>query len=305
MRIVFMGTPRFAVSVLEIISGDHQVVAAVSQPDRAKDRKGNLLNTPLKEYASSKGIPVYQFEKIGAEVDTLKALNADVFITAAYGQILPQDILNIPRYGILNVHASLLPKYRGSSPIQTAILNGEKITGVTIMQTALGMDTGDILAAEQVDINGMNAGELSEVLAEMGGKLLLDVLKKIENNTIIPIKQDDSLATKCRKISKESAEIDWNKTSSEIYDMIRAFNPSPVAYTLYNGQRIKIYSAECVDYSSDPGKVLISDKNDGLVVACGEGALRIKSLQAPGKRVMTSTEFLNGNKITVGESFGK
>ncbi len=305
MRVVFMGTPQFAVTVLKKIHESHEVVAVVSQPDRAKDRKGNFINTPVKEFALKNQISVYQFEKIKTNAEVLKALNAEVFVTAAYGQILSQEILDIPRYGVLNVHASLLPKYRGSSPIQTAILNGEEETGVAIMQTELGMDTGDVLAMRSIKINNMNAGELSDVLSELGGELLLEVLNDLSSGNIKPIKQDDLLATKCKKIDKDAAEIDWSKSAEELFNAVRAYNPSPVAYTFYNGQRIKIYEVMPCDLSGKGGEILFADGNKGLIVACGAGALSIKTLQAPGKRVMTCSEFLNGNKIKIGDYFGK
>lgn len=305
MRVIFMGTPQFAVTVLKKLHEFHEVVAVVSQPDRAKDRKGNFLYTPVKEFALKNNIPVYQFEKIKNNVEVLRTLDADVFVTAAYGQILPQEILDMPRFGVLNVHASLLPKYRGSSPIQAAILNGEKETGVAIMQTELSMDTGDILAMRSVKINNMNAGELSEVLSQLGGELLIEVLKDLECGNIKPVKQDDSLATKCKKFNKDAAEIIWSKSSDQISNAVRAYNPSPIAYTFFNGQRLKIYEAVTCDFIGNCGKILFADKNMGLIVACGKGALSIKILQAPGKRIMTYSEFLNGNKIKVGEYFGK
>lgn len=304
MRVVFLGTPQFAVAILEKIIRHHEIIAVISQPDRAKDRKGKPVYTPVKEFALKRGIPVYQFDKIRENVDVLKSFNAEVMITAAYGQILSQEILDLPRYGVLNVHASLLPKYRGSSPIQTCVLNGDEITGVTIMQTALGMDTGDILAMRSTKVNGMNAGELGAKLAEIGGELLLEALYDLQCGKIKPIRQDDSKATKCRKFIKEDAEIIWGKKACEINNIVRAFNPNPIAYSFLKGQRIKIYSVEEIKQSGQPGEIICSDVNNGLVVACGDGAIRILSLQAPGKRVMTASEFLNGNKISIGEYFG-
>ncbi|MCH5163901.1 MAG: methionyl-tRNA formyltransferase [Clostridiales bacterium] len=305
MRIVFMGTPTFAAKVLAKLVDAHEVVAVVSQPDRAKDRKGNAIFTPVKEFALSKNIPVFQYEKIKLHVDELKAFCADIFVTAAYGQILSQEIIDIPRFGIVNVHASLLPKYRGSSPIQAAILNGDEETGVTIMQTEIGMDTGDILSARKVKIGGMNTGELSDALADVGGELLLETLSAIESGALKPQKQDNSLAVSCKKISKDAALLNWESSSQELYNTIRALNPNPVAYTLYKAERIKIYEAECVDCKGEAGKILCADRKNGLVIACGEGALRIKKLQAPGKKIMSESEYLNGNKLAVGDYFGK
>ena len=305
MRIVFMGTPSFAVSVLAKLIYRHEIVAVISQPDRAKDRKGEYIHTPTKEFALSKGIPVFQFEKIKNHVDELNALKADIFVTAAYGQILSQEIIDLPKYGIVNVHASLLPLYRGSSPIQTAILNGDEVTGVTIMQTSIGMDTGDILAKRQVAVGAKNTGELSQELAEVGGELLLDTLDKIFKGEIEPVKQDDSQAVSCKKISKEHAEINWKASAKEVYNLIRALNPNPIAFTQYGSDRIKIYEAEISNLSGKAGEILSADKAHGLMVACGQGSIKITKLQAPGKKVMPVMDFLNGNKIIVGEYFGK
>lgn len=304
MRVAFMGTPQFAVSILEKLTEVHEVIAAISQPDRAKDRKGEFIFTPVKEFALRHNIPVYQFEKIRSNVDTIKKLNAEVIVTAAYGQILSQDILDLPRYGVLNVHASLLPKYRGCSPIQTCVLNGDDITGVTIMQTALGMDTGDILAMRSIKVNGMNSEELGDALADLGGKLLLETLDDLKNGKIKPVKQNDALATKCKKFIKEEAKINWKQKAFEINNVIRAFNPNPIAYSFLDGQRIKIYKALPVDGNGTPGEIICADMRKGLVVSCGEGALNILTLQAPGKRMMTAVEFMNGNKISVGDYFG-
>lgn len=304
MRVVFMGTPDFAVEVLKKLVEVHEVVAVVSQPDRAKDRKGRFIFTPVKSFALSKNIPVYQFEKIRNNALELRAFNADIFVTAAYGQILSQEILDIPKYGIINVHASLLPRYRGSSPIQSAILNGDRMTGVTIMQTEAAMDTGDIIMSRSIEIGEMNAGELSKALSELGGDLLLEALDSIESGTNLPKKQDDTLAVACKKFNKDAAELKWECNYYDLYNVIRAFNPNPIAYTWYNGLRLKIYEAEPVESAGIPGQVLCAGKN-GLVVACGTGALKINRLQAPGKHVMTDIEFLNGNKITIGEYFGK
>lgn len=305
MRVVFMGTPSFAVTVLSKLVNVHNVIAVISQPDRAKDRKNNLLPTPVKAFASEKGIPVYQFDKIRQHADVLRGLNADIFVTAAYGQILSQEIIDIPRYGIVNVHASLLPELRGSSPIQSAILSGKKVTGVSIMQTALGMDAGDVLMSKEITIGDMTAGELSEALAAMGGDLLVEALVKIENGTIERTRQDESKATFCKKIDKQSAYIDFGSSASDLCNRIRAFNPDPVAFTFFGGERIKLYEAECVAGEGKAGEVLHSDRESGLVVACGNGAVRIKNLQPAGKRIMTDVEFINGKKISVGDYFGK
>ena len=275
----------------------------MSQPDRAKDRKGNLLPTPLKKYAVENGIKVYQFERIKKSVDELKAIDADIFITAAYGQILSQEIIDLPRYGIVNVHTSLLPRYRGSSPIQSAILNGDKVTGVTIMQTDVGMDTGDIILSQSVTIGDKTAGELTEELIEVGASLLAEALDEIEAGTAVKVKQDESGATKCKMIKDEDALINWLDSAENIYNKIRAFNPSPIAYSTLNGERIKIYRATLSDENGEAGQVLKADKK-GIVVGCGKGAINITSLQPSGKKVMDVAAFLNGKRLNKGEHFG-
>lgn len=281
----------------------HTITAVVSQPDRAKDRKGNLLPTPLKKYAVENGIKVYQFERIKKSVDELKAIDADIFITAAYGQILSQEIIDLPRYGIVNVHTSLLPRYRGSSPIQSAILNGDKVTGVTIMQTDVGMDTGDIILSQSVTIGDKTAGELTEELIEVGASLLAEALDEIEAGTAVKVKQDESGATKCKMIKDEDALINWLDSAENIYNKIRAFNPSPIAYSTLNGERIKIYRATLSDENGEAGQVLKADKK-GIVVGCGKGAINITSLQPSGKKVMDVAAFLNGKRLNRGEHFG-
>ena len=303
MKILFLGTPEFSAEILRRIPKKHTIVGVVSQPDRAKDRKGNLLPTPLKKYAVEHGIKVYQFERIKKCVDEVKEIDADIFVTAAYGQILSQEIIDLPKYGIINVHTSLLPLYRGSSPIQSAILNGDKITGVTIMQTDVGMDTGDILMSKSVEIKERTAGELSEELIEVGSALLNQTLDMIENGTVRRIKQDDSKATKCKMISDEDALIKWDEDSEHIYNRIRAYNPSPVAYTTFCGERIKIYKATLCNEIGQAGQVLCADKN-GIAVACGKGAINITVLQPSGKKAMDAAAFLNGKKIKQGDYFG-
>lgn len=303
MKILFLGTPEFSAEILKRTPPKHTITAVVSQPDRAKDRKGNLLPTPLKKYAVENGIKVYQFERIKKSVDELKTIDADIFITAAYGQILSQEIIDLPRYGIVNVHTSLLPRYRGSSPIQSAILNGDKVTGVTIMQTDVGMDTGDIILSQSVTIGDKTAGELTEELIEVGASLLAEALDEIEAGTAVKVKQDESGATKCKMIKDEDALINWLDSAENIYNRIRAFNPSPIAYSTLNGERIKIYRATLSDENGEAGQVLKADKK-GIVVGCGKGAINITSLQPSGKKVMDVAAFLNGKRLNRGEHFG-
>lgn len=304
MRIVFMGTPQFAIPILNSLMQNHTVIAVISQPDRAKDRQGRLIATPVKSFAEKNDIPVLQFEKIKQHCAELKALNADLYVTAAYGQILSQEIIDIPKYGIINVHASLLPKFRGSSPIQSAILSGEKATGVTIMQTSLGMDTGDILLSRKVEIGTKNYDELSELLSNIGAELIIEAIKKIESGKIQRIRQDDDKATYCKKIDKSSAMLDFNLPAEKLSNVVRAFANNPVAFTFFRGERVKIYSCCVTECCGQAGSVVFADKNHGLVVACGEGGIRLEKIQFPGKKIMTDIELLNGKKIEIGEHFG-
>ena len=306
MKVIYLGTPEFAVKPLEkIINSDlHEVVAVVCQPDRPVGRKAIVTPPPVKVVAEKYGIPVLQFEKIrngGAE--ELKKFNADIMVTCAYGQILSQEIIDLPRYGIVNVHTSLLPRYRGSSPIQSAILNGDKVTGVTIMQTDVGMDTGDIILSQSVTIGDKTAGELTEELIEVGASLLAEALDEIEAGTAVKVKQDESGATKCKMIKDEDALINWLDSAENIYNRIRAFNPSPIAYSTLNGERIKIYRATLSDENGEAGQVLKAYKK-GIVVGCGKGAINITSLQPSGKKVMDVAAFLNGKRLNRGEHFG-
>lgn len=305
MRVVFLGTSNFAVEVLKKLVSAHEIAAVISQPDRAKDRLGNFVFTPVKSYALSQGLPVLQFEKIRFNAAEIAELSPEVMVTAAYGQILSREILDIPKYGVLNVHASLLPRYRGSSPIQSAILRGEKKTGVSIMQTVFEMDAGDVLAVREIEIGNMTAGELSQTLSAIGGELLLEVLDSVVSGNVVRHRQDEAMATFCKKFTKEDARIMWNMPAEDVYNTIRAFNPDPGAFTVFGGdKRMKIFAAERAEGSGEPGKVLCADTKNGLVIACGSGALRIVKLQTPGKNIMTDTQFLNGNKIAAGDYFG-
>lgn len=307
MRVIFFGTPDFAIPCLEaVVAAGHTVVAVICQPDRAKDRKGNLLPVPLKAAAIRLGLPVYGFERIRDQIEFLTNLKADIGVTAAYGQILTQEVLDIPRYGIINVHASLLPKYRGSSPIQWAVMNGEKTTGVTIMQTERGLDCGDILAAKAVDVpHTATAGEMFEVLGALGADLLVDVLRRIEKeNGITGIKQDESQATKCAMLKKEDGLIDWAMPADRLYNRIRGLNPWPMAYTFWAGQPFKICKAQCCAGVGTAGAVIESDATVGkLTVACGQDALRLLEVQVAGKRAMDISSFLRGHSIPVGTVF--
>ena len=305
MRIVFMGTPDFALySLKALCESEHEVIAVVTQPDKPGNR-GVTVFSPVKKHALSLGIPVLQYGKIRTEgYEDLKKLGADIFVTAAFGQIISKEIIDLPSYGIINVHASLLPKYRGSSPIQWAVINGEKKTGVTIMKTAEGLDTGDILYAKELEILETDtAGSLFDKLGNLGSTALIEYLKLLENGTApIPIKQDESQASYYPMLKKSDGLIDWKMNAQDIINKIKGVTPWPGAFTQLNGKTIKIHLAEVCDLCGRSGEVLSSNKN-GLVVGCADKSIRLLELQAEGKKRMNYVDFLNGNKIVCGECF--
>jgi len=299
MKIVFLGTPGFAIKPLKsLYDSHHKIVGVISQPDRAKDRKGNLLPTPVKEKALELNLPVYQFESIKNQVAFLKTLDADIFITVAYGQILTQEIIDIPKFGIINAHASLLPKYRGASPIQSAILNGEKETGITIMQTELGLDSGDILLQEKTPILDSDTIEiLSDRLSDLSADLLLKTLYKLEKGTSFSIKQDHAAATKCSLITKEMGAIDFFKSARAIFNQIRAIN----SYAYIDDLYMRVLACEIVDevqVNKDVGII-----EDNFIIKCGQGSIRVLEVLPMNKRRMTAKEFLLGNDA-IGKKIG-
>ncbi len=303
-----MGTPDFAVCALEsIIKAGHEVLACFTQPDRPKGRGKSLKPTPVKVKAEEYNIPVYQPEKIREEenVNIIRNLNPDVIVVAAFGQLLPESILNIPKYGCINIHASLLPKYRGAAPIEWAIIDGEKETGVTTMYMEKGLDTGDMLDVKKVEIAKDETGaSLHDKLAEAGAELILETLKKLESGTSVRIKQDDSKSSYAKMLKKEMGEMDFSKSATELERLIRGLNPWPCAYTEINGKMIKIYSAEVVQVTGNPGEIL-DTTNKSFTIACKEGGLKIKSLQPEGKKCMDTAAYLNGNKIINGMYAGR
>lgn len=306
MRILFMGTPDFAVYSLDALcSSCHEVIGVVTQPDKPGNR-GVTVFSAVKKYALEKGLPIYQFGKIRTEgVDTLRSLDADVYITAAYGQILSREIIEIPRYGILNIHASLLPAYRGSCPIQRAIMNGEKETGITVMQTAEGLDTGDILYVKKTGISEYDtAGTLFTRLGELGATAIIECLDKLEKGELTPIRQDEKSATYYPMLRKADGFIDWSKSSDTLDCFIRGVTPWPGAYTFYNGKMLKVHRAAPCIGQGKPGSVLSVNKN-GISVACGSGALLIEEIQLEGKKRMCCADFLNGCKLKAGDAFGE
>ncbi len=307
MKIVFLGTPDFAVpSLKKIFNSKHEILAVVTQPDKPKGRSAVLTYSPVKETALSLGLKVLQYEKISLQgVEELKSLNADIMVTCAFGQILSKAIIDIAPKGIINVHGSLLPKYRGASPIQWSVLNGDKETGITIMQTEVGVDTGDILAVEKTPIGeDETAGELFDRLSEIGADLIVKTLDKIESGDITPIKQDNEKATVVKMLKKQDGAIDWSLSAQEIKNKVRGMNPWPCAFTTLNGKTLKIFSCEISCLNGKIGEVVKADK-DGLTVACGQGSVNLKEIQLEGAKRMSYKDFLLGRRISVGDILGE
>lgn len=308
MRIVFMGTPEFSVpSLRALIDQGEEVVGVITQPDRPAGRGHKLTPCPVKLLAEERGIPVYQFEKIRRDgVECLRALQPELMVTAAFGQILSKEILEIPKYGTINVHASLLPEYRGSAPINWMILNGEKIAGVTTMLTDVGMDTGDMLLRAETEIGELEtAGELTVRMAHIGAKLLLETLEGYPFGGIKPQKQDETKASYQPMLQKEMGRIDWTRPASEIACQIRGMNPWPCAYTDGAEGRLKIYLARPVERDRDAqaGEVIASGAKEGLKIACGTGAIEVLEMQAPNAKRMSAKDYLRGKKIELGTKF--
>lgn len=308
MRIVFMGTPDFAVGSLQALceSGKHEILAVVTQPDRPKGRGNKLLQTPVKEYALAQGLTVYQPQKVKTLefVELLHGLQPELIVVAAFGQFLSKEILELPKYGCINVHASLLPKYRGAAPIQYAIIKGEKESGVTIMQMDIGMDTGAMLDKVVVPIaENTTMGELHDALREQGATLLLQVIDKIAVGTAVAEPQDDAQATYATLLDRSMEHIDWSKTAQEVHNLIRGFNPAPSTFTkLPNGKSLKIWGSKMTDKSSAAaaGTVIGTGKHS-FFVACGEGVLEITEVQPESKKRMPAQVFLNGRGVQEGD----
>ena len=305
MKTVFMGTPDFAAEVLKALyDSDNEVAMVFTQPDRAKDRGKKIQFTPVKELALVHGTAVYQPEKLRTDqavMEELKKVSPDIIVVAAYGQILPEEVLKMPKHGCINVHASLLPKLRGASPIQMAIVTGEEETGVTIMQMEKGLDTGDMLSEESIAIGDMTAGQLHDRLAQIGGRLLIRTIKDISEGKASPVKQDDSKATYAGLISKKDGKIDFSKSPQKIERLIRGFDPWPGAFCFLDGQQIKLWKAvPCGEKTSAGDGEVISAGNEGLKIACGGDSLMITELQAPGKKRMNAGDYLRGHAVKPG-----
>ena len=305
MKIIFFGTPDFSVGTLEaLVEAGHEVVLAVTQPDKPKGRGGKMQFTPVKEAAMAHGIPVFQPKRVreASCVEELRKYNADIMVVIAFGQILPKEILEMTPYGCVNVHASLLPKYRGAAPIQWAVIDGEKVSGVTTMQMDEGLDTGDMLLKTEIVLDDKETGgSLHDKLAEAGAGLCVETLKGLEEHTIVPQKQGDSPTAYARMLDKNLGNIDWNKSAEEIERLIRGLNPWPSAYTDWNGKVMKIWEAEVweEDTKETAGTVVKVEK-DGFLVQTGRGLLKVTALQIPGKKRMEADAFLRGYDVKIG-----
>ncbi len=309
MKVVFMGTPDFASESLKnLYEAGHEILAVVTNPDRQKGRGMKVIATPVKQYAIEKNLKIYQPEKVRKNqefIDEIKSLNPDVICVVAYGKILPKEILEIPHLGCINVHASLLPKYRGAAPIQWAVLNGEKETGVTTMYMDIGMDTGDMILKEKVQIGeDETTGELWNRLSKIGGKLLIETLKQIEEGTAPREKQGEDF-TMAPMLDKKMAKIDWeNQTASQIKNLVRGLNPIMGAYTFLNDKKIKFWKVDIADNIVgdgmeilENGVVLVSDAKDGLYIKTKDGVLKVLEIQGENAKRMPIADFLRGNTI--------
>ena len=310
MRVIFMGTPDFATETLEeIVKAGHEVVGVVTQPDKPKGRGKTMMPTPVKETALKYNLPVYQPKKVREPefVELLRSLKPDVMVVAAFGQIITKEILEMPKYGCINVHASLLPAYRGAAPIQWAVINGDKESGVTIMQMDEGIDTGDMIEKAVVPIaEDETGGSLFDKLSHTGAKLCVKVLKDLEEGTAVGKKQPEESTTPYAKmIDKKMGEVDWKKSAKEIEQLIRGLNPWPSAYTKVHGKTLKLWKAKVLLETSQmkPGQIVKVTK-DSLAVQTGQGMLEIQELQLEGKKRMDTSSFLRGYALAEGESLG-
>lgn len=310
MKIVYMGTPDFSVGPLKaLIEAGHEISLVVCQPDRPKGRSKEPSPCPVKECALEYGLKVFQPERIkrAEAVEELKKYPADVFVVAAFGQILSKEILDMPRFGCLNIHASLLPQYRGAAPIQYAVINGDEKSGVTIMQMDEGIDTGDILLQREVAIDAdETGGSLFDKLSVLGSELITEALSALETGSLSPVKQDGSKATHVGMLTKEDGRINWFRSAQEIERLIRGTDPWPGAYTSLHSKVLKIWKAEVADAEEDKGAqgMVVGVDKDSFLVACGRGVLKIKELQIEGRKRMSCADFLRGVRIETGEHLG-
>ena len=315
MKIVYAGTPQFAVLPLENIiqSGAFEVVGVITQEDKPQGRRGILTPPPVKVTAEKYGIPVLQSPRLRDDIQAVKAFGGELMVTCAYGQILTQELLDCFEKGVYNIHAGLLPKYRGASPIQSCILNGETQTGVSIIKTDVGLDTGDIVCVETTEIlPDETCGELSSRLSALGAETIVKALYAIQSGAVTLQKQGEVGAQTVRKIHKQQAQIDFSKTVEETVNLIRAMNPAPVAYSMLDGNKINVYRAEKAELTEEEqayftaakiGEVLSDKPKRGLLVKCANGALKITQVQPSGGKIMTGNDFINGRKAQKGQVF--
>lgn len=313
MRVVFMGTPDFAVPSLRALAGmeEVEIVGVFTQPDRPVGRGHKLEMPPVKREALENGLNVLQFERVRRQegLDAMRALKPDLVVTAAFGQILSRKLLDVPRMGTINVHASLLPRHRGAAPINWCLIQGERVTGVTTMLTDAGLDTGDMLLKREVEIGeSETAGELTERLAQVGADLLVETVRRYAAGEIAPEKQNENEMTYEPLLTKELGKIDWKQEAQAIANLVRGVNPWPGAYTAVEGGTLKIWLARPADAQTDriPGTVIRASAKEGLFVACGGGTvLEILEMQAPNAKRMNAKTYLSGRKIEIGTRFGE
>ena len=320
MNLIFLGTPDFSVKALEnILNSRHRVLAVVTQPDKPVGRGGAVCFSPVKKCALERGVKIFQFDKIRAPeaVAELKALNPDIMVTCAFGQILSREVLDVAPHGVINVHASLLPKYRGAAPIQWAVINGDKKTGVTIMQTEEGVDTGDIILSRETEIYpDETAGELFDRLSVLGAELIVEALNEIEDGRATFTKQNEAISSHVKMLKKQDGLLDFNKNSETLKNFVRGMNPWPCAFTFYKGKTLKVFKAQPLtagnfafdeaarlDFSS--GSVVTADRKNGLTVKTAGGALRLCEIQTEGGKRMSDIDFLLGHVVKPGEILGK
>ena len=309
MKVVFMGTPDFSVGTLEaLVEAGYEITGVVTQPDKPKGRGKQMMPTPVKEAAEKHGLPVYQPRRVrdAEAIEEIRKMEPDVIVVVAFGQIIPKEILDMPKYGCINVHASLLPAYRGAAPIQWAVMNGDEVSGVTIMKMDEGLDTGDMLTKVEVPLAAdETGGSLFDKLAAAGAKLLVETLPKLEKGEVTPEKQPEISTTEyARMIKKEDGKIDWTKSAVEIERQIRAMSPWPSAFTFINGKTLKVWKASVLKTQAGkvPGTVLAADK-EGIQVACGQNVLVLHEVQLEGKKRMEVDAFLRGYQLKPGDMF--
>lgn len=307
MKIIFMGTPDFAAASLEaLIASRHEIQAVVTQPDKPKGRKGELTPSPVKVIAKREGIKVYQPLKVRDEdfVETLRAYNPDVMVVVAFGQIIPLSILKMPKFGCVNIHGSLLPKYRGAAPIQWAVLDGEKETGITTILMDEGIDTGDILLKKTIKIDtDETSGSLFDKLMALGAETILETLDELEKGSLTPTKQGESPTAYAKMLTKAMGLIDFTRSAKELDCFVRGMDPWPSAYTLLAGKTLKLWKVRAVEGGGKAGSVIDIDK-ESFTIACGEGAIEVLEVQLEGKKRMSAGDFLKGSTLNIGQELG-